>query len=205
MDMQAHSQNIHTTQRNQISHIDTHRHADIKIHTHSQPHAVQWLYFKFVKEVELNESYPAVRFPGTGLTSSTASLPSAPSGPLESPPHLVPMAETLSSCAKWPSHSQPVSGRLSLCLTLRDHTVTTPDPRTKPTIWCYLWSLLICQLYLLPMDDVRSGMGAKYILFSCTLFSRLAALQHNSVSLWLHNIKKQLEASRDDWFRSHCY
>lgn len=78
MYMQSHSQNIHTHHNKiVITHTDTHRHkaTHTQTHTHSQPHSVQWLYFKFEKEVELNESYPAVRFPGTGLTSSAASPP----------------------------------------------------------------------------------------------------------------------------------
>lgn len=80
---------VFTQQKAAGSHTDTQgceQECRLKLHTytHSQPHTAQWLYFRFEKEVELNESYPAVRFPGTGLTSSAASLPSSPSRPLKS-------------------------------------------------------------------------------------------------------------------------
>lgn len=73
--------------------IFTYQHTDTHIHT-LQSHTVQWLYFRFVEEVELNESYPEVRFPGTGLTSSNPPPP-LPPGLSLSPPqplHLVPIA-----------------------------------------------------------------------------------------------------------------
>lgn len=60
-----------------ITKEQTNRHTQERRYTLAYLHVVQWLYFKVVKEVDLNESYPVVWFSGIDLTSFNA--PSSPS------------------------------------------------------------------------------------------------------------------------------
>lgn len=143
-EMHEQSQIITTTKE------QTNKHTWKCRHTLAYLHVVQWLYFRVVKEVDVNESYPVVWFSGIDLTSFNAPLPHLGFRLLNASSYL----RSLSFYTEWSSHGQPLYCiRLGVALSL--HAWETLDfEKQNIVLYChvldiiiifYHWPALLCQ------------------------------------------------------------
>lgn len=130
-----------------------------------------------------------------------------PSGPIPSPPqppHLVPIAGSLLSCAEWPSHT----------VTLSDLRDVHPRSTQNHFIYGHYGSVKVISDQWMIGSNIWRWTGAKYFVFTSdfslltknyTLHYRLGYTTADiSMRLWSSSYIG-MQTDLDDWFCSHCY